>query len=210
MAIMQFTPNVPVEIALKFTDGKSVEGRFGDQMMYSLSKPADHVVYLDNDVAAKLNILEPRKGEVIHACKRWSGKKTEKPVWDFWRGGADQQGPVPVREDEPRSTSPLPTSGPTATTQSGNNTSTSASSIKPNGNGSNGYSNGHAGANPNLPIPPTKIPMNIAVIEAVQMVQTAMKATGEQWSDQSRQDLVSTIIIQAGREGWLTIWERGK
>ena len=41
------------------------------------------------------------------------------------------------------------------------------------------------------------------------MVQNAMKETGEQWSDNSRQDLVSTVLITAQREGWLTLWQRG-
>ena len=53
------------------------------------------------------------------------------------------------------------------------------------------------------------MPLDVAVTEAVQMVQAAMKATGEQWSDQSRQDLVSTILITAQREGWIAIWQRG-
>jgi hypothetical protein len=41
------------------------------------------------------------------------------------------------------------------------------------------------------------------------MVQAAMLATGEQWSDASRQGLVSTILIAAEKEGWVTLWKRG-
>ena len=29
-----------------------------------------------------------------------------------------------------------------------------------------------------------------------------------QWSDQSREDLVSTVIISASRQGLLDLWER--
>ena len=206
MAILSLPPNTPTEIALRFPDGKQVEGRFGDQVMYSLATPPDHVMYLDLEPAAKLNILEPRPKEIILACKRWTGKKTDKPQWDFWRPNDGEQKP---RADVVASApAPAQATGP-ASSQAhfSPNGTPNASNGKGNGNG-NGHTNGRA-LNPDLPIPPTKIPMNVAVVEAVQMVQAAMKATGEQWSDSARQDLVSTIIIQAGREGWLTLWERG-
>ena len=89
-----------------------------------------------------------------------------------------------------------------------------------NGNGSaNGHANGNNGSNgtngngattkpftpPAFPAPPTKVPIAQAVIDAVQMVQMAMKATGEQWSDNSRQDLASTVLITYQREGWLCL-----
>jgi hypothetical protein len=54
-----------------------------------------------------------------------------------------------------------------------------------------------------------KIPMDRAVVDAVRMVQDAMKECNEQWSDQARQDLVSTILIGAQREGWIQCWTRG-
>ena len=57
-----------------------------------------------------------------------------------------------------------------------------------------------------IPAPPTKIPMDRAVVDAVRMVQAAMQETGEQWSDEARQDLVSTILIAGQREGWIAMW----
>jgi hypothetical protein len=57
---------------------------------------------------------------------------------------------------------------------------------------------------------PVKIPMDRAVVDAVRMVQAAMKECNEQWSDQARQDLVSTILIGAQREGWIQCWKRGE
>ena len=48
--------------------------------------------------------------------------------------------------------------------------------------------------------------MDRAVVDAVRMVQAAMKETDEQWSDEARQDLVSTVLIAAQREGWVTVW----
>ena len=52
--------------------------------------------------------------------------------------------------------------------------------------------------------------MDRAVVDAVRMVQAAMKECNEQWSDQARQDLVSTILIGAQREGWIQCWKRGE
>jgi hypothetical protein len=56
-----------------------------------------------------------------------------------------------------------------------------------NGNGTKPY------AASGIPAPPTKISMDRAVVDAVRMVQAAMQETGEQWSDEARQDLVSTV-----------------
>jgi hypothetical protein len=58
------------------------------------------------------------------------------------------------------------------------------------------------------PVVPVKIPMDRAVVDAVKMVQAAMKETGEQWSDSSKQDLVSTILIAASRSDWISGWRQ--
>ena len=34
--ILQFNTNSPVEVALRWDDGKRVEGRYGEQIMYTL------------------------------------------------------------------------------------------------------------------------------------------------------------------------------
>ena len=52
------------------------------------------------------------------------------------------------------------------------------------------------------------IPYNVAFREIVQLVAGELKAAGEQWSDQARQDAVSTLFIAAGKAGWLSVWER--
>lgn len=93
---LSITPNVPQQIALKYTEGKIVEGRFGNQVYYSLSQPADSCMYLDLGPAEKVNSLEPRKGEPFWICKRWTGKKTDSPVWDVWPVGDQEAQPAGV------------------------------------------------------------------------------------------------------------------
>lgn len=55
---------------------------------------------------------------------------------------------------------------------------------------------------------PGPIPMNVAFREIVRFVQTELNASGEQWSDESRQDLVSTVFIAAQKANLLSVWER--
>lgn len=52
------------------------------------------------------------------------------------------------------------------------------------------------------------IPMNVAFREIVRFVVAELDASGEQWSDESRQDLVSTVLIAAQKANLLSVWER--
>jgi len=56
--------------------------------------------------------------------------------------------------------------------------------------------------------PPGPIPFNIAFREVLQFVTAELKAAGEQWSDQSRQDIASTILISAAKSKLIGVWER--
>jgi hypothetical protein len=56
--------------------------------------------------------------------------------------------------------------------------------------------------------PAQKVPFDQAFGEIVAFVSRELAARGEQWSDQARQAAVCTLVIQAGREGWLAPWER--
>lgn len=53
-----------------------------------------------------------------------------------------------------------------------------------------------------------RIPFNVAVREVVEFVTKELSASGEQWSDQSKQDMVSTALIAAQKQGLLSCWER--
>ena len=52
------------------------------------------------------------------------------------------------------------------------------------------------------------IPMNVAFREVTAFVTAELKAAGEQWTDQAKQDIVSTVLISAAKKGWLKVWER--
>lgn len=58
--------------------------------------------------------------------------------------------------------------------------------------------------------PPSKIPANIAFGEIVAFIKAELQYRGEQWNDEARQAAVCTMFIEAGKQGWLAPWERGK
>ena len=43
--------------------------------------------------------------------------------------------------------------------------------------------------------------MDLALREILRMSLSALKEAGEQWNDQAKQDLVSTLFIQAAHDG---------
>ena len=50
--ILRFSTNVPVEVALRRDSGRRVEGRYGDQMLYTLAD--DRVMYVPVIVADRI------------------------------------------------------------------------------------------------------------------------------------------------------------
>jgi hypothetical protein len=62
-----FQTNVPATVALAYPDGLQVEGRFGDQIMYTLAD--ERVMYVPPVVRSKLVELGIRPGEAFTICK---------------------------------------------------------------------------------------------------------------------------------------------
>jgi hypothetical protein len=196
--VVRFATNVPELVATRFADGKLVEGRFGEQWMFSLID--GRTMYVPPVVPEQMTMLGIQAGEPFLITKkevkeagqrkaviRWVVEKlpaeqtaaqvAQNPPTQTGGGGARQIPPAP-KAAAGRTPEQIPPA-PQATHSSG--------------------------ATP----PPTKVPFDEAVVDAVRMVQAAMLATGEQWSDASRQGLVSTILIAAEKEGWVTLWKRG-
>jgi hypothetical protein len=213
---IKFQTNIPVEVALKFAEGKLCDSQFGDPQ-YMFTTVDDRVFFVAEKVAQKIHglRLQPReplgitKAEVDWGNGRkgieWKVERVNPPEWTAigeqpngtfvvpangaGKPGAGASTPAPVTAAFQQ---PSPSNG---------------NGSKPNG--TNGNGNGHAAmaAAPWTPAP-LKIPLNVAVAEAVRLVTQALKDSGEQWSDQARQDLVSTVLITADKQGWLGPWQR--
>ena len=86
--ILRFNMNQPVELALRWDDGKRVEGRYGEQIMYTLDD--DRVMYVPPVVAKQIRELGIRARELFEICKaelheenkrwiEWHVKRIEEP-----------------------------------------------------------------------------------------------------------------------------------
>ena len=65
--ILRFNVNVPAEVALRYGEGKRVQGRYGEQVMYTLVD--DRVMYVPVCVADRIGELEIRPGQQFEICK---------------------------------------------------------------------------------------------------------------------------------------------
>ena len=65
---IKFQTNVPVKIALKFTEGKLCDSQFGDPQ-YMFTTTDDRVLFVAEKVAQKIHGLRLKPGERIDVCK---------------------------------------------------------------------------------------------------------------------------------------------
>jgi hypothetical protein len=86
--ILRFNTNAPVEIAAQWNDGKRVDGRYGEQVMFTLDD--NRVMYVPPVVAKQIRDLGIRAREIFEICKaelceenkrwiEWHVKKFEQP-----------------------------------------------------------------------------------------------------------------------------------
>ena len=83
--VVKFPINTPVQVALQFESGKHVEGRYGDQVMYSLLD--NKVMYVPPYVEQRIQELAIAAGEPLQLCKRAVKGGNRKWVeWSVKRG----------------------------------------------------------------------------------------------------------------------------
>ena len=77
---VEFSLNVPEEIALKFPQGKIISTRVGERVLFSLTD--ERVMFADLATAQKINELGVRPGEKFCVVKK---RKGSAPIeWDCW------------------------------------------------------------------------------------------------------------------------------
>ncbi|MGA3241514.1 MAG: hypothetical protein ABSG03_35075 [Bryobacteraceae bacterium] len=64
---VQFQTNIPVEVALKYGDGKEVNGQYGDQVLYTLTD--GRVMYVPPIVKRRIEELGIGRGELFILTK---------------------------------------------------------------------------------------------------------------------------------------------
>jgi hypothetical protein len=78
--ILRFNTNAPVEVALRWDDGKRVEGRYGEQIMYTLDD--QRVMYVPPVVAKQIKELGIRANQMFEICK--AELREENKRWIEW------------------------------------------------------------------------------------------------------------------------------
>jgi hypothetical protein len=86
--VVDFPPNIPVTLSLKYPQGKPISNQYGERMMYTTI--ANHVLFLDLPVAAQIERLGINVGEAFTITRKTDGKKDSPTVWDVARAMGQQ------------------------------------------------------------------------------------------------------------------------
>jgi hypothetical protein len=198
--IVKFPVNTPVELALRFEGGKHVEGRYGDQVMYSLLD--SRVMYVPPYVEQRSQELAIGAGEPLLLCKKEVKDGPRK--WIEWSVKRAPQQPRPsanvtVAAETAQSKAPCQGNGSTS------------GKVNGQGNGSNGHANGSNGDAKLALIPAAVTNAGISAMEmalngATDLAQRVeMRAASKHYSVRfSGEDIRAiglTIFIQAMRDG---------
>ena len=217
--------NVPMQLALQ--DPAGDYHAEAEEVTYLTADGRELV--LETRTAERLNALFLRPGEAFHLCRRWDGSRGTLPRFDFWLSPASEKARAaeesaqgerqPAASEPAAAPEPQPTAKPTRTRQRRPKVEAMPAPAEIAIRTEPAQGTGTYGPAPKIltaPIParlpamarPGRVPYNVAFREIVGFVISELKASGEQWTDQSRQGLVSTVIISASRQGLLDIWER--
>ena len=188
--VVRFAVDTPVEVALRFETGKHVEGRYGDQIMYSLVD--NRVMYVPPYVEQRIRELAIGAGEPLQLCKQ--AKTDGNRKWVEWSVRRAPQQPLP----------------------SGNVTAAAGevpSSAQNHADGNtNGSINGHVNGNKAVAVMPSVISgggitaMEMALNGAAEIAQrvegrAAANSYSLRFSNEDIRAIALTIFIQAMREG---------
>src|SRR5436305_14277949 len=123
--IVKFAIDTPVEVALRFETGKHVEGRYGEQVMYSLLD--NRIMYVPPYVEQRIRELAVAAGEPLQLCKQ--SKTDGNRKWVEW-----------IVRRAPQQ--PLPSGNETAAADQAPSETQNHRNVSTNGK-TNGHANGH-------------------------------------------------------------------
>jgi len=94
--VVDFPPNAPVTVALKYSLGKTVSGQYGERIMYSLTD--GRVMFLDLAVAAQIEELGINVRESFTITRCPTGQKGAFMTWEIARVAGEQPNAVTTSE----------------------------------------------------------------------------------------------------------------
>jgi hypothetical protein len=221
---VHFIPNKPEELRLTTSEG-TLDGR---QVTWILADGRRLTVSLD--IAAQINMLELQPGESFFICKdRKPGGGLGLGVTSFrvWLSPETEQARARqedealertlarsienVRRNEPPALTPKPARKPA---RKPHQQATAPVLIDCRGTGTDGPAPlPHVAIPVSLPDKPQRptrptVPYDVAFAEVTAFVTSGLKQAGEQWNDEAKQGMISTILIAAAKQGLLSLWER--
>ena len=83
--IVRFETNVPVSLALRYDEGRAVEGKYGDQVMFSVD--GGGIFYVDPPVAQRIKDMGIKRFEPFTICKTEVRRGNRRfPEWVIEKG----------------------------------------------------------------------------------------------------------------------------
>src|SRR3974390_2001554 len=86
--VVDFPANVPVTVALKYAQGKTISTQHGERMMFSLTD--GRVMFLDLEVASQIVSLGINVHESFTVTRKWDGKAGSPVSWEVARMVGEQ------------------------------------------------------------------------------------------------------------------------
>lgn len=211
MSVLRFQTNVPVEVALAYSDGKEVEGQYGPQYMFSLAAApnGEKTMYVPPIVASRIAELRIGKGELFAICKAELKNGNRRGIeWQVKRvdpdprcqDGADN--PLPARPEPPVPPSAKVNGTAAPVRNTGADPGNGQSTTKP-GNG-NGTVNGHAAVN-GIPYWDPKTEWLRCAEDAIDALVTvrnhaAAKGLPVQFTGEDLRQVAATLYIDRGKD----------
>ena len=195
---VHFKPNEPQTLALQEPRAE----HFGEyEITYTLVD--GRLLKVSKIVAAKINELDLQPGETFGMCKQMvfnEQRKRMTPSWTVWLTPETEKARAQQEIKPPMTLADVKRPGKVRSIRKA-----------PPEQSNIPFDRGIGTFGP-APLPqslrPPRIPFNRAFTEILRFVASGLKAQGEQWNDESKQDMVSTVFIAAANAGLLSLWER--
>jgi hypothetical protein len=86
--VVEFPPNVPVTVALKYGHAKTVSSQYGERFMFSLAD--GRVMFLAPDVGGKIESLGINVRENFTITRKWDEQQDSPATWEVARLAGEQ------------------------------------------------------------------------------------------------------------------------
>lgn len=205
MNFITFLPNEPLTVSLESTQAYALR----EKGFFFETKDGSWL-FLEPAATESLKMLNLQPGETFTVCQRIT--TNGRPYWDIWLTPETEQkrATKEIKEETGEDLTPLLVASIRQVEKRKRKAilpmPEPAAELPPTG--TEGPRPIPVATGPAKPIRPDRLPYNVAFREVLRFVTEALKDAGEQWNDQAKQDLISTVIIAAVKQGHISLWER--